>query len=142
MQSLVGTGVALVTPFKKDLSVDVDALKRIVNFQIDNQIEYLVVLGTTAENVTLTDQEKNLIIQTVIESNNKRLPLVLGVGGSNTAKVIEELNTRDLSGFDAILSVSPLKMVYRKLMIYPAPTKNVINCVNCIHLRREGSAFI
>ena len=107
MQSLVGTGVALVTPFKKDLSVDVDALKRIVNFQIDNQIEYLVVLGTTAENVTLTEEEKNLIIQTVIDTNNKRIPLVLGVGGSNTAKVIEELNTRDLSGFDAILSVSP-----------------------------------
>ena len=107
MQSLVGTGVALVTPFKKDLSVDVDALKRIVNFQIDNQIEYLVVLGTTAENVTLSDAEKNLVIQTVIEANNKRLPLVLGVGGSNTANVIEELKTRDLSGFDAILSVSP-----------------------------------
>lgn len=107
MQSLVGTGVALVTPFKKDLSVDVDALKRIVNFQIDNQIEYLVVLGTTAENVTLSEAEKNLIIQTVVATNNKRLPLVLGVGGNNTAKVIEELKTRDLSGFDAILSVSP-----------------------------------
>lgn len=107
MQSLVGTGVALVTPFKKDLSVDVDALKRIVNFQIENQIEYLVVLGTTAENVTLSEAEKNLIIQTVITTNNKRLPLVLGVGGNNTANVIEELKTRDLSGFDAILSVSP-----------------------------------
>ncbi len=107
MQSLVGTGVALVTPFKKDQSVDVDAIKKIVNFQIDNQIEYLVVLGTTAENVTLSDAEKNLVIQTVIEANNKRLPLVLGVGGSNTANVIEELKTRDLSAFDAILSVSP-----------------------------------
>ena len=107
MQSLVGTGVALVTPFKKDLSVDVEALKKIVNFQIDNQIEYLVVLGTTAENVTLSDAEKNLVIQTVVDTNNKRLPLVLGVGGNDTSKVIEELKTRDLSAFDAVLSVSP-----------------------------------
>jgi 4-hydroxy-tetrahydrodipicolinate synthase len=107
MQSLIGTGVALVTPFKKDLTVDVEALKRIVHFQIDNQIEYLVVLGTTAENVTLSPSEKEVVIQTVVEANNNRIPLVLGVGGSNTAKVIEELKTRDLSNFVAILSVSP-----------------------------------
>ncbi len=107
MQSLIGTGVALVTPFKKDLTVDVEALKRIVHYQIDNQIEYLVVLGTTAENVTLSPNEKEVVIQTVVEANNNRLPLVLGVGGSNTAKVIEELKTRDLSSFVAILSVSP-----------------------------------
>ncbi len=107
MQSLIGTGVALVTPFKKDLTVDVEALKRIVHYQIDNQIEYLVVLGTTAENVTLSPNEKEVVIQTVVEANNNRLPLVLGVGGSNTAKVIEELKTRDLSNFVAILSVSP-----------------------------------
>ncbi|NHM07752.1 4-hydroxy-tetrahydrodipicolinate synthase [Flavobacterium sp. CYK-4] len=107
MQALVGTGVALITPFKKDFSVDVEALKRIVDFQIDNGIEYLVVLGTTAENVTLSEAEKNLVIQTVVEANNNRLPLVLGVGGNNTANVIEELKTKDLSAFTAILSVSP-----------------------------------
>lgn len=107
MQSLIGTGVALVTPFKKDLTVDVEALKRIVNFQIDNQIEYLVVLGTTAENVTLRAEEKELVIQTVIEANANRLPLVLGVGGSNTSQVIHELQNRDLSAFVAVLSVSP-----------------------------------
>ena len=107
MQSLIGTGVALVTPFKKDFSVDTEALSRIVNFQIDNGIDYLVVLGTTAENATLSQEEKELIIQTVVEANNNRIPLVLGVGGSNTAKVIEELKTRDLSNFVAILSVSP-----------------------------------
>lgn len=107
MQALVGTGVALITPFKKDFSVDVEALKRIVDFQIDNGIEYLVVLGTTAENVTLSEAEKNLVIQTVVEANNKRLPLVLGVGGNDTAKVVEELKTKDLSAFTAILSVSP-----------------------------------
>lgn len=107
MQSLFGTGVALVTPFKRDLSVDVDALKRIVNYQIENHIDYLVVLGTTAENVTLNADEKEMVVNTVVEANNGRLPLVLGVGGNNTAQVIEELQRRDLSAFEAILSVSP-----------------------------------
>jgi 4-hydroxy-tetrahydrodipicolinate synthase len=107
MQSLIGTGVALVTPFKKNFSVDTEALTRIVNFQIDNGIDYLVVLGTTAENATLSQDEKELVIQTVIEANNERLPLVLGVGGNNTYEVVKELKERDLSNFVAILSVSP-----------------------------------
>ena len=107
MKSLIGTGVALVTPFNKDFSVDVAALKKIVNFQIDNGISYLVVLGTTAENATLSQEEKELVIQTVIVANNDRLPLVLGVGGNNTFEVVEELKTRDFSKFTAILSVSP-----------------------------------
>lgn len=107
MQSLIGTGVALVTPFKEDFSIDTEALKKIVNFSVDGGIEYLVVLGTTAENATLSQEEKELVISTVIESNNGRLPLVLGVGGNNTLKVVEELKTRDLSQFVAILSVSP-----------------------------------
>ena len=107
MQSLIGTGVALVTPFKQDFSIDTEALKRIVNFSIDGGIEYLVVLGTTAENATLSQEEKELVIRTVIEANNGALPLVLGVGGNNTAKVVDELKTRDLSAFVAILSVSP-----------------------------------
>lgn len=107
MNSLIGTGVALVTPFKKDFSVDVEALTRIVNYQIDNGINYLVVLGTTAENATLTQEEKELVIQTVISANKNRLPLVLGVGGNNTQKILEELQSRDFSNFVAILSVSP-----------------------------------
>jgi 4-hydroxy-tetrahydrodipicolinate synthase len=107
MQALIGTGVALVTPFKKDFSVDTEALTRIVNFQIDNGINYLVVLGTTAENATLSQEEKELVIQTVIAANNQRLPLVLGVGGNNTHKLVEELKTRDFSDFVAVLSVSP-----------------------------------
>ncbi len=107
MQSLVGTGVALVTPFKNDFSVDTEALERIVNFQIENGINYLVVLGTTAENATLTTAEKELVIDTVVKANNKRLPLVLGVGGNNTYAILEELKTRDFSDFEAILSVSP-----------------------------------
>jgi 4-hydroxy-tetrahydrodipicolinate synthase len=107
MQSLMGTGVALVTPFKKDFSVDTEALKKIVNYQIDGGIEYLVVLGTTAESATLTGSEKELVIQTIIDANNGRLPLVLGVGGNNTAEVVNDLKTKDLSEFTAVLSVSP-----------------------------------
>lgn len=107
MQSLMGTGVALVTPFKKDMSVDVEALKRIVNYQIEGGINYLVVLGTTAEAATLNKEEKELVIKTVIEANAGKLPLVLGVGGNNTHEVVEELRSRDLNAFAAILSVSP-----------------------------------
>ena len=107
MQALIGTGVALVTPFKSDFSVDTEALKNIVNFSIENGIEYLVVMGTTAENATLSAVEKELVINTVVEVNNGRLPLVLGVGGNNTLQVVNELKTRDFSAFDAILSVSP-----------------------------------
>ncbi|MDQ6529118.1 4-hydroxy-tetrahydrodipicolinate synthase [Flavobacterium sp. LHD-85] len=107
MQSLIGTGVALVTPFKKDFSVDIEALQRVVNFSIDGGVEYLVVMGTTAENATLTTEEKELVIKTVIDVNKGRLPLVLGVGGNNTMQIVEELKTRDFSAFEAILSVSP-----------------------------------
>jgi 4-hydroxy-tetrahydrodipicolinate synthase len=107
MQSLIGTGVALVTPFKADFSIDTEALTRIVNFSIDGGIEYLVVLGTTAENATLSAAEKELVITTVVEANKGRLPLVLGVGGNNTMEVVSELKTRDLAAFTAILSVSP-----------------------------------
>lgn len=107
MQSLIGTGVALVTPFKKDFSIDIEALQRIVNFSIDGGVEYLVVMGTTAENATLTQEEKELVINTVIDVNKGRLPLVLGVGGNNTMQIVEELKTRDFSAFEAILSVSP-----------------------------------
>jgi 4-hydroxy-tetrahydrodipicolinate synthase len=107
MQAFIGTGVALVTPFKKDFSVDVEALKRIVDFVIEGGVEYLVVLGTTGEPATLTADEKELVINTIVEANAGRLPLVLGVGGNNTINVVEELKTRDLSKFQAILSVSP-----------------------------------
>lgn len=107
MQSLIGTGVALVTPFKKDLSIDINALRDLVNYQIDNGINYLVLLGTTSENATLTASEKEIVIHTVIETNNKRVPLVLGVGSNNTAEVVSELKNRDFSDFTAILSVSP-----------------------------------
>ncbi len=107
MQSLIGTGVALATPFKNDFSIDTEALTRIVNFSIDGGVEYLVILGTTAENATMSQDEKELVIKTVAEANNSRLPMVLGVGGNNTMEVVEELKTRDLSQFVAILSIAP-----------------------------------
>lgn len=107
MKELIGTGVALVTPFKDDLTVDHEALKRIVNYNIDNGIDYLVISGTTGESVTITAQEKNDIISTIKTENNGRVPLVLGIGGNNTFQVTEEIKSTDLNGITAILSVSP-----------------------------------
>jgi 4-hydroxy-tetrahydrodipicolinate synthase len=107
MKELIGTGVALITPFKEDGKVDTVGLKNVVNYSIDNGIDYLVVLGTTAESATLTHEEKQLVIDTVISANKGRLPMVLGIGGNDTARVIQEIKTRDLSAFTAILSVSP-----------------------------------
>lgn len=107
MEAFIGTGVALVTPFKEDLSVDTAALEKLVKYQIENGIDYLVVLGTTAESATLTHEEKELIKTTVKKANARKLPLVLGVGGNNTAGIVEELKTLDAEGFSAILSVSP-----------------------------------
>ncbi len=107
MKELIGTGVALITPFKSDLSVDIDALHKIVNYCIDGGVEYLVVLGTTGESVTLTKEEKQLVMDTVTIANAGRVPLVVGVGGNNTYAVIEELKTLDLTNYEAILSVSP-----------------------------------
>ncbi|NQX84446.1 MAG: 4-hydroxy-tetrahydrodipicolinate synthase [Flavobacteriaceae bacterium] len=107
MKALLGTGVALVTPFTSDLKVDHDALARIVNYNIENGTNYLVISGTTGESVTITKQEKLEIVKTVSNTNKGRVPMVLGVGGNHTAAVIEEINTTDLSQFAAILSVSP-----------------------------------
>lgn len=107
MQKLVGTGVALITPFKSDFSVDTEALSDIVKYQIENGVNYLVVLGTTAETATLSSEERELVIDTIVKANAGQLPLVLGVGGNNTSAVVEELKTSDFSAFDAILSVSP-----------------------------------
>ncbi|WP_394748550.1 4-hydroxy-tetrahydrodipicolinate synthase [Spongiimicrobium salis] len=107
MKELLGTGVALVTPFKKDFSVDTNALQEIVEYGIDGGLDYLVVLGTTAESATLSKAEKEEVISTVIRTNAGRLPIVLGVGGNNTNTVVEELKQLDLTDIDAILSVSP-----------------------------------
>ncbi|MCF1422689.1 4-hydroxy-tetrahydrodipicolinate synthase [Mangrovimonas futianensis] len=102
-----GTGVALVTPFNEDLTVDYTALEKIVDYNIENGTDYLVISGTTGESVTITSDEKEKIIGTIVKVNEGRVPLVLGIGGNNTLKVIEEIKQTDLSGIDAILSVSP-----------------------------------
>jgi 4-hydroxy-tetrahydrodipicolinate synthase len=107
MKEFIGTGVALITPFLKDLSIDVEGLKRVVNFNIENGIDYLVVLGTTAESATLSNEEKQVVIATIKGANNNRVPLVLGIGGNNTAAVSQEMQSQDLTGISAILSVSP-----------------------------------
>ncbi|SFU73392.1 4-hydroxy-tetrahydrodipicolinate synthase [Pustulibacterium marinum] len=103
----LGTGVALVTPFRTDSTVDVAALERLVNSVIENGVEYLVVLGTTAESVTLTKQEKELVKTTIASANNGRVPMILGLGGNNTMAVVNEIQETDLSIYDGILSVSP-----------------------------------
>lgn len=103
----LGTGVALVTPFNSDLNIDYDALSNIVNYNIENGVEYLVICGTTAESVTITKDEKSNIIKTISKANNGRVPLVLGIGGNNTAQIIEEIKITDLNEIDALLSVSP-----------------------------------
>lgn len=102
-----GTGVALVTPFKNDFSIDVEALQRIVNHVIDNGADFLVVLGTTSEAPTLTSEEKNLVISTILKTNNGRLPVMLGMGGNNTQAVIEAVKNQDFTGIQGILSVVP-----------------------------------
>lgn len=107
MKKFNGTGVALVTPFKKDGEVDYSALEKLVEFQIQNGVNYLVVQGTTGESVTLTDQEKISVLEFVIEINKERLPIVLGIGGNNTNSVIEQINQFSNYKIDGILSVSP-----------------------------------
>ncbi|MDC1464475.1 4-hydroxy-tetrahydrodipicolinate synthase [Polaribacter sp.] len=107
MQKFVGTGVALITPFKEDLSVDFEALVQLVNFNIDNGINYLVINGTTAESATISKEEKLRIIALIIKTNAGRVPLVLGIGGNNTLEVKKEIQATDLSNIDGILSVAP-----------------------------------
>jgi 4-hydroxy-tetrahydrodipicolinate synthase len=107
MSILKGVGVALVTPFNEDLSVDFDSLTKLVDYNIENGTNYLVVLGTTAEAATLSSEEKKQVIDHIIKVNNKRVPLVLGIGGNNTLEVKKQIEQTDLSDFTAVLSVSP-----------------------------------
>lgn len=104
---LTGTGVAIVTPFKRDGSVDFSGLKKLVNHLIQGKVEYLVVMGTTGESVTLSKEEKQKVIDCVVKENKKRVHLVLGVGGNNTAEVVSQVSKVDARTFSAILSVSP-----------------------------------
>tara|TARA_R110002033_G_C3894451_1_gene239167 strand:+ start:3270 stop:4154 length:885 start_codon:yes stop_codon:yes gene_type:complete len=107
MTKFIGTGVALITPFNTDLSIDFDALERLVEYNIENGTDYLVISGTTGESVTVTTDEKKELIAFISKVNKGRLPLVLGIGGNNTANVVSEIKATDFSTIDGILSVSP-----------------------------------
>ena len=104
---LKGTGVAIVTPFKNDKSLDLPALGKLVEYIITGGVEYIVILGTTGESATLTSEEKRAVTDKVLETNAGRIPLVLGIGGNNTSAVVDQLKKTDLKGISAILSVSP-----------------------------------
>ena len=102
-----GTGVAIITPFRTDGSIDFNALEKLVNFQIDNGTNFLVALGTTSEAATLNKDERQAVVDFIIEINNSRVPLVVGCGGNNTAEVIKYMRQLDKAGIDALLSVTP-----------------------------------
>ena len=107
MRELKGHGVALITPFKGNGAIDFEAIPKIIEHLINGGVDYLVVLGTTAESTSLSKDEKKQLIATIVNHNAGILPLVIGIGGNNTPKVIEEIISMDLSPFSAILSVTP-----------------------------------
>jgi len=107
MINLYGTGVAMVTPFNSDGSVDFPALKKLTRHLIDNQVEYLVVMGTTGETATLSTSEKRQIFDTVLEESSGAVPVIAGLGGNNTQELIAGLKAFNFDGISAVLSVSP-----------------------------------
>lgn len=151
MSNLKGLGVALVTPFNEDLSVDFDSLTRLIEFNIKNGTDYLVVLGTTAEAATLSSEEKQQVIEHIVKVNLGRLPLVLGIGGNNTIEVKKQIETTNLSDFEAVLSVSPyynrpnqeglyqhykmLAATGQKIIIYNVPSRTGQNLEAATTLR-------
>lgn len=144
MSKFRGTGVALVTPFKKDGSVDETGLIKHVEYVIDNGVNYLVAMGTTSETPTLNKKEKNRVLELIINTNKKRLPLMVGVGGNNTLEVAETMNEMANVDFDAFLSVSPFynkpsqegiyehyaylsKIATRPIIVYNVPARTSAN---------------
>ena len=132
MSKLKGLGVALVTPFNEDLSIDFDSLTKLVEYNIANGTDFLVVLGTTAETATLSKAEQVQVIEHIVKVNNKRLPLVLGIGGNNTLAVKEQIESTDLSNFEGVLSVSPYynkpnqEGIYQHYKMLASTGKNII----------------
>lgn len=104
---LRGLGVALITPFKDDNSIDYEALSRLVQFHLESGTDYIVALGTTAETPTLSKKEKDDVVRFIVEQVDSRIPVVMGMGGNNTADLVSDLETGDFSGISAILSVTP-----------------------------------
>ncbi|NND15184.1 MAG: 4-hydroxy-tetrahydrodipicolinate synthase [Eudoraea sp.] len=144
MKILEGLGVALATPFTSDGDLDLEALASLVDHNINGGADYLVVLGTTGESVTLDSIEKKQVIKTVVDTNKGRLPLVLGIGGNNTKALVNELQESKLQDFEAILSVSPYyskptqsgifkhfqalaKVAPKPIMIYNVPSRTGSN---------------
>ena len=132
MSNLKGLGVALVTPFNEDLSIDFDSLTKLVEYNIANGTDFLVVLGTTAETTTLSKAEQAQVIEHIVKVNNKILPLVLGIGGNNTLAVKEQIESTDLSDFEGVLSVSPYynkpnqEGIYQHYKMLASTGKNII----------------
>ena len=132
MSNLKGLGVALVTPFNEDLSIDFDSLTKLVEYNIANGTDFLVVLGTTAETTTPSKAEQAQVIEHIVKVNNKRLPLVLGIGGNNTLAVKEQIESTDLSDFEGVLSVSPYynkpnqEGIYQHYKMLASTGKNII----------------
>lgn len=132
MQQLKGVGVALITPFKEDFSVDYDALTALIEHNISGGTQFFIVMGTTAEAATLTTEERNKVIQHILQVNNGRLPLVLGIGGNDTLAVKNQIENTDLSHFEAILSVSPYynkpnqEGIYQHYKMLAQTGKNII----------------
>ena len=156
MKKFKGTGVAIITPFKNDSSIDFSALGRIVNHVIEGGVDYIVALGTTAESVTLTKDEKNAVISYIKDTIDGRTPLVIGIGGNNTQEVINTIRETDLENIDGILSVAPYynKPSQKGLFLHfkaiatcsPAPvilynvpsrTSSNISAETCIELAHE-----
>ena len=159
--NLKGMGVALITPFKEDESVDYEALGKLVDYQVQNGTDYLVVLGPTAETPTLTEEEKKNIISLVVTRVRGRIPIVLGVGGNCTRSVVEKLKTDNFEGIDAILSVVPYynkpsqEGIYqhykaiagvspRPVVMYNIPGRNGVNMIaeTTLRLARECKNII
>jgi len=107
VQTFYGTGTALITPFKKDHSVDYDAFKNLIEFNISSGVDYLVVNGTTAESATTTKEEKAKLLQTALDVNNGRIPFMYGIGGNFTAEVLQRIESTNFKGIDSLLSVCP-----------------------------------
>lgn len=107
MHTFYGTGTALITPFKRDHSVDYDAFKNLIEFNITSGVDYLVVNGTTAESATTSKEEKAKLLQIALDVNNGRIPFMYGIGGNDTAEVIQRIGSTDFKGIDALLSVCP-----------------------------------
>ncbi len=115
MNTLKGLGVAMVTPFKKDLTIDVEALKTLTSHLVENGADYLVVMGTTGETPVLDKEDKKLVLDTILATNAGRKPIVLGMGGNNTHELCLQLDRMDTAGITALLSVAPY---------YNKPTQN------------------